>query len=228
MSRTSNPHQPPARRPARPARPSRGNGPRRPRRWLRRLIVTVLIAVLAGLGTYLLLKGPATPEPDQSIAQPDANSMSLKDAERASLFEKFTFLQPAPAVWKTGHSGDVWNMTYSDVTSCNAAAATCSTVTFANLSNPDAKAYFGNDPIKWWAQKNACKTGSKVLEGSEEFDTDGETTRYYRIPCGVEGENTVHAWFIPGKDLFVFTSTGKGGTFSVEIAKTVMDSVRWK
>lgn len=179
------------------------------------------------IGGLLLFGGsltPATPQPAREISAPVPNTASLEGAESTTLFNRLTFQRPT--MWETGTTNATGAYTYTDTTSCNPDAANCSTISFVDLTSPEMKEFFGDNPLDVWA-KDSCPKDRGELEGSKEYSMDGETARYYRLPCGVEGELTGHAWLIPGKDVLVMTYAGSGGSLSPEILRGVMDGLRW-
>jgi hypothetical protein len=188
--------------------------------------VTVLILSVVGVQSLSSDEdaGPATPAASREVALPTANTGWKEDAKLTALFDRFTFDRPSIEVWDGEDAHRTDSQPYTDISGCS---SDCTIITFVNLADTESARYYGDNPPSVWANESCTLGPAGKLASSKEFDLDGQTARYYLLPCGAEGEYSAHAWYVPGKDLFVTTLAGSGGPMSPEILRSVMDTVKW-
>jgi len=200
----------------------------------RRTVLLAFGAVIVLLSTIVGLQvlstdgdnGPATPAAQHEVALPGTNTGWQGDATNVKLFDRLSFDRPSSEIWDRGgdDSSKRSDVGFTDISGCS---AKCTVITFVDLTDPKMKQFFGDNPPAKWAQDSCTQEIRGELSSSKEFDMDGQTARYYYMPCGAEDEYSGHAWYVPGKDLFVMTYAGDGGPMSPEILRSVMDTVRW-
>ncbi|HEX6416015.1 MAG TPA: hypothetical protein VFZ62_00635 [Candidatus Saccharimonadales bacterium] len=186
--------------------------------------VTALVLSVVGLQSIGSSGEPATPAPAREVALPGTNTGWQGSSELTALFNRLTFQRPSGEIWDSGDSAPKGTQPYTDISGCT---SNCTVITFVDLADPEMGKFFGDNPAAAWAKDSCTQEIHGELSGSKEFDLSGQTARYYYLPCGPEDEYSGHAWYIPGKKLFVMTYAGDGGPMSPEILRSVMDTVRW-
>lgn len=201
------------------------------RRRLLGMFAAVTLLLLGIVGVQNLASngptGPATPAPAREVALPGVNTGWQAKATEVTLFGRLAINRPSSEIWDRGGEPDSSkraDIGFTDISGC---AANCTVITFVDLTNPEMKQFFGDNPPAKWAEDSCTQQIRGELSGSKEFDIDGQTARYYFMPCGPEDEYSGHAWYVPGKNLFIMTYAGDGGAMSPEILRSVVDTMRW-
>lgn len=193
-----------------------------------RVIAVAAIVMVIAIATAFMLSrsgGSDAPDPAHTVAAPEPNSASIDDAGSITMFDRLTV--PHPQTWEGAMSEPETVLAFTDRTTCTAEVAKCPRIMFVNLASSKSSEYFGDDPLKQWAEE-PCKAGPKgELEGSD-LALSGVPAHYYRMQCGPEQEYTRYAWLVPDKQLFVAAYPGDAGALSPEIIQAVLEQAQWK
>jgi hypothetical protein len=154
------------------------------------------------------------------------SNFAALSSEPAEVFGRLTI--PRPWKWdaskgEEGSSGEVWKVSYADLTTCGAASSLCAHVVFYDQDTLEGRQLFGKNPVKWWTNQ-PCAIGTKgKTEGPVSVKLGGQSAKLYRVLCNTGDLTYNYAWFIPGKKLFITGSIGSAGTLAAETVQAALE-----